>query len=51
MRCEWAAGQGARRDHARIAAPAVLLITIAYGPTLVRLAITTPLDLAGMRVW
>jgi len=30
---------------------AVLLIAIAYGPTLVRLAATTPLDVAGMRVW
>jgi cytochrome c oxidase subunit I len=30
---------------------AVLLIAIAYGPTLVRLAATTPLDVPGMRVW
>ena len=30
---------------------AVLLIAVAYGPTLVRLAATTPLDVAGMRVW
>ncbi len=30
---------------------AALLIAVAYGPTLVRLAITTPLTTPGMRVW
>lgn len=30
---------------------AVVLILIAYGPTLVRLAVTTPLSTPGLRVW
>jgi cytochrome c oxidase subunit I len=30
---------------------AAILIVIAYGPTLVRLAATTPLDTPGLRVW
>ena len=30
---------------------AVILIVIAYGPTLVRLAVTTPLTTPGLRVW
>jgi len=30
---------------------AVILIAIAYGPTLVRLATTTPLTTPGLRVW
>ncbi len=30
---------------------AALLIVIAYGPTLLRLATTTPLDTPGLRVW
>jgi cytochrome c oxidase subunit 1 len=30
---------------------AIVLILIAYGPTLLRLALTTPLDQPGMRVW
>ena len=30
---------------------AVVLIAIAYGPTLVRLAVTTPFNTPGMRVW
>jgi cytochrome c oxidase subunit I len=32
-------------------AAAVILIVIAYGPTLVRLAVTTPLTTPGLRVW
>jgi len=32
-------------------AAAVILIAIAYGPTLVRLAVTTPLTTPGLRVW
>ena len=32
-------------------AVAVILIVIAYGPTLVRLAVTTPLTTPGLRVW
>jgi cytochrome c oxidase subunit 1 len=30
---------------------AALLIAVAYGPTLVRLAATTPLTTPGLRVW
>lgn len=30
---------------------AVVLIVVAYGPTLLRLATTTPLSSPGMRVW
>jgi cytochrome c oxidase subunit 1 len=30
---------------------AAILIAVAYGPTLVRLAITTPLTTPGFRVW
>jgi cytochrome c oxidase subunit 1 len=30
---------------------AVALIVVAYGPTLVRLAVTTPLSVPGFRVW
>ena len=30
---------------------AFVLIGIAYGPNLVRLALTTPLDAPGFRVW
>jgi cytochrome c oxidase subunit 1 len=30
---------------------AVVLIVLAYGPTLARLVATTPFDAAGMRVW
>jgi hypothetical protein len=30
---------------------AALLIAVAYGPTLVRLALTTPLTTPGLRVW
>jgi cytochrome c oxidase subunit I len=30
---------------------AAILIVVAYGPTLVRLAITTPLTTPGLRVW
>jgi len=30
---------------------AVVLIAIAYGPTLVRLAVTTPFNTPGIRVW
>jgi hypothetical protein len=29
----------------------VILIVVAYGPTLVRLAVTTPLTTPGLRVW
>jgi len=32
-------------------ATAIILIVIAYGPTLVRLAVTTPLTTPGLRVW
>jgi cytochrome c oxidase subunit 1 len=32
-------------------AVAVILIVVAYGPTLVRLAVTTPLTTPGLRVW
>ena len=32
-------------------AVAVILIVIAYGPTLARLVATTPLDAPGFRVW
>lgn len=30
---------------------AVVLIVLAYGPSLLRLVATTPLDTTGMRVW
>jgi hypothetical protein len=30
---------------------AFVLIAVAYGPTLVRLAATTPLTTPGLRVW
>jgi hypothetical protein len=30
---------------------AVVLIVIAYGPTLARLVVTTPLNAPGFRVW
>jgi hypothetical protein len=30
---------------------AVVLIVLAYGPSLLRLAATTPLDAPGLRVW
>jgi cytochrome c oxidase subunit 1 len=30
---------------------AAILIAVAYGPTLARLAVTTPLDTPGLRVW
>jgi len=30
---------------------AAILIAIAYGPTLIRLAATTPLTTPGLRVW
>jgi hypothetical protein len=32
-------------------AVAIVLIVVAYGPTLIRLAATTPLTTPGLRVW